>query len=192
MLRPRCTTDRHGTFAAACLRPVVRAIVVVSIAATGIACSGYPFETRAETPTPRSFVNSAAALVAHAEERRAELASRAFDEAEGIASAAVILARPLAPGEARAMFAALGVNLSYFEWLRPGTQSETSGADSWSHLQERQAEYPGLMVIFVHGDGRLSSLQALANDDRVWLVDLGGTENVYWLARDAGLVADTR
>lgn len=165
---------------------------IVAMSFALVACTGYPFQTPAETPTPRPFVTSVEELIAHAKERRGELASRASEEPEGIASAAVIMARPLVPAEARAMFAALDIKFSYYIWLQSGTQPEVSGADDWSHIRERQAEYPGLRVIYVNAEGRLSSLQVLANDDRVCLVDLGGTENFYWLARDPGLIADNR
>jgi hypothetical protein len=167
-------------------------VAIVSLAfATGLSGCGQggasgPGELLV-TGTPRPFLTTGPELTAYARERRAALESLASEHPDEIVRGAITLARPLNPGVLHLMLTSAGITSDYyFEWIEPGTG--VSGAAGRMQTADVLKDYPGLRVLYVNAEAPLASLRALAQDDRVWLVDVGGTENYYDLAHSAGLV----
>ena len=139
------------------------------------------------SPTPRPVIDTRAELVRYATARRAALIARAAERPSEVARGSVTLSGPLEPWEVDAMLVAAGVDDNYYlAWIEPGT--DWSGGVNRNQLQSVVADHPGLQVTYLNAEATVASLLALAEDERVWLVDVDGTENYYALASSTGLL----
>jgi hypothetical protein len=125
-------------------------------------------------------------LAAYAELRRTELDQASGRRPNADERASATLVAPLAPPEAQTLVESANLQPAYFEWRQVGT--ELRGGDGWEFLQERAREYPGLGVTYLAGVARLADWGVVADDPRVWLVDLGAQGNLFDLAVEAGLL----
>lgn len=137
--------------------------------------------------TPRPLIDTKAELVAYVAERSAALIAQAAERPNEVVRSAVTFARPLAPAEVDALLSAAGVNDNYYlVWVEPGTDV-TGGVDR-AQLQSVLADHPGLRVTYLNTEASLVSLVVVSRDERIWLVDVDGTENYYALAESTGLL----
>jgi hypothetical protein len=139
------------------------------------------------TATPRPYFTTSAELDAYTAQRRAALTSRAAANPHEMAWGSMTMARPLGPTELKLMMADAGIDTNYYyEWIQPGT--EFSGGANLAQMGDQLRDYPGLRITYVKAQAPLSTLLELSTDARVWLVDVGGTENYFDLAESSGLI----
>lgn len=147
-----------------------------------------PGESRT-TPTPKPYFDTGEELAAYAIQRRGALDSLAAANPNEIAWGSMTMARPLGPSELGLMLSGAGIDSDYYVWwIEPGTQPQVSGGAGAMQIADQLKSYPGLRIIYARAEATLASLLTLARDDRVWLVDVGGTENYYYLAESSGLI----
>ena len=97
------------------------------------------------------------------------------------------MSRPLSPTELKLMVADAGIDTNYYyEWIQPGT--DLSGGANLAQMPDQLRSYPGLQITYVKAEATLATLLELSTDARIWLVDVGGTENYYDLAESSGLI----
>jgi hypothetical protein len=138
------------------------------------------------TPPPTPGVRDLTDVAAYAEVRRTDLGQAATDRPDAVERASVTFSAPLTPPEIQTLVESADLRPAYFEWRQVGT--ELRGGDGWEFLQARTREYPGLRVTYLAGVARLADWAAIADDRRVWLVDLGAQGNLFELAIEAGLL----
>ncbi len=139
------------------------------------------------TPTPPPYFTTGEQLAAFAAQRRAALRSLAAVNPTEVVWGSMTFARPLDPTELRLLLSDAGIDSNYyFEWIQPGTP--VSGGANKMQMDDQLRNYPGLRITYVKAEATLATLLELSNDDRAWLVDVGGTENFYGLAHSSGLV----
>ena len=115
------------------------------------------------------------------------LASLATANPNEIAWGSMTMARLLGPTELRRMMAEAGIDTNYYyAWIEPGTGM--SGGANLMQMGDQLTSFPGLRVTYVKAEATLATLLELSSDDRIWLVDVGGTENYYDLADSSGLI----
>lgn len=159
------------------------ALAVSGCGQTGTSAAG----SSVTTPTPRPYFTTAAELEAYATQRRAALESLAPENPNDIAWGSMTMARPLDPTELNSMMADAGIDTNYYcEWIEPGTG--VSGGGSLLQMSDQLRSFPGLRITYVKAEAPLATLLELSADERIWLVDAGGTENYYALAHFSGLI----
>jgi hypothetical protein len=170
------------------LRIVATAWLACALALSGCGQSGVSVPGGLlATATPRPYFDTGAQLAAYATQRRGALDSLAAANPNDSAVGSMTMARPLGPTELGLMLTGAGVDSNYYvEWFEPGT--DVSGGGNVMQMGDQLKNYPGLRITYVKTEATLASLLTLAKDDRVWLVDVGGTENYYYLAKSSGLI----
>ena len=139
------------------------------------------------TSTPRPYFTTGEQLAAFAAQRRTALRSLAEVKPTEVAWGSMTLARSLDPTELRLMLSDAGVDSNYyFEWIEPGTG--VSGGANKEQMADQLRDHPELRITYVKAEAPLATLLDLSLDDRIFLVDVGGTENYYGLAQSSGLI----
>lgn len=171
-------------------------VVTVAVLALWLsACAGTFAGRNAAEPTDPGdgndvqgeWVYDASEVGAYARAQRDELAVLAADSPDEVVWAAVTFSEPLAVADVQGLLEAADMTPRYFEWMQAGT--DLRGGSAWHALADRAAEYAGLQIIYVRAQATAADLAALAVDEHVWLVDAGGEQNLFELAREAGLIA---